>query len=394
MSSAPDERFAGSYIKRAWEPPEEAVLIRAVVETVGLQPEDLGVLAALLLMDPRLPATAKALAAGLREFGWKMSLDRFEKVAARLTKAGHMSRESVFNQETKRPEWVCQVYRNPANNRPYVIQGVTASSQVGAEIGENPSPGGQGLSEVGENPISPGQSEVGENPISGKPRVRKHGVSAGQNRNRENPESGFHPPHPPEEVDTSSPYPLNRTSGLVPGQGSAAPTEEEVDASHQELANAEQFLMTLPGEWRCGRKSAKTMAPILVVAAREQGWELDDVLVAELTKNPGGIRRFTSVLSGRIEDLPLRGGADRSSGPRPALPAWCGKCNYGEEPDSPAQRRRELPEGQVVPCPECHPRSRRLTTAPEVPAPAGPVAPASAPQGIQQLLNGLRKPAV
>ncbi|MFD5065160.1 hypothetical protein ACFWNO_43330, partial [Streptomyces sp. NPDC058394] len=217
-----NEDFGNSYIERAWEPPEEVVMQRSMVETRGMQPEDVGVLAALLLRDPGRPATAKAMAADLRDLGWKMSLDRFEKVVVRLSAAGHMHRESVFNQKTGRPEWVSRVYRNPANNAGYVSRGSEAASQVSSGIGENPILGCEGVSEVGENPISPGQSGIGENPIpgakSGKTRFRDQPVSAGQGRNRENPDSALPPPHPPEEEDSSSPYPLTRTNGSLPSQ--------------------------------------------------------------------------------------------------------------------------------------------------------------------------------
>ncbi|MFI0901840.1 hypothetical protein [Streptomyces sp. NPDC020983] len=41
-------------------------------------------------------------------------------------------------------------------------------------------------------------------------------------------------------------------------------------------------------------------------------------------------------------------------GQRPALPAWCGKCNDGIEPTQPGQRMREDDGGRLVRC-ECHP---------------------------------------
>ncbi|WP_049658264.1 hypothetical protein [Kitasatospora sp. MY 5-36] len=324
--------FGGTQIRRAWEPPEEVILQRAVVETAGLQPEDLGVLAALLLMDPRKPADAKTLAAELRAMGWKMSLDRFEVVAKRLTKAGHMSRESVYDPKTRRPAWVIEVYRNPANNRPYVAEGVNASSQVRAEIGENPAPTLGGPARTGENPISAGQNGIGENPGSGKTRDRNGPVSAGQGRNQGFPTSGSNPPHPPEEVTTSSPSPLTDTTGRVP----ATPGEEEGRVfAPEETAAAVRLLQVLPQPWSVGRVKAKGIAPALLEAMFDQGWpritELDDrarrLLVEQLTKNPGGIKNHGSVLErDRVPNLPLfeivAGAAIPAQGaaPRPSLP--------------------------------------------------------------------------
>ncbi|MER5641855.1 hypothetical protein ABT095_33580 [Kitasatospora sp. NPDC002227] len=49
-------------------------------------------------------------------------------------------------------------------------------------------------------------------------------------------------------------------------------------------------------------------------------------------------------------------------GQRSSLPDWCGKCNRGEEPSSPAMRLLELEDGRDVFCPACHPRAA-LTAA-------------------------------
>ena len=103
-----------------WEPPEEVILRRELVRTPGLQPEDLGVLAELLLRDPSLPSTMEAIRADLQARGWKMGKDRYNAIAKRLTAAGHLARVSVFDESTQRPSWVTRVYRNPANNSQYV----------------------------------------------------------------------------------------------------------------------------------------------------------------------------------------------------------------------------------------------------------------------------------
>ncbi|GLW75006.1 hypothetical protein Kpho02_73030 [Kitasatospora phosalacinea] len=378
--------FGDTAFLRGWEPPEEVLLQRAVIETAGLQPEDLGVLAALLLMNPGQPADAKTLAAQLRAMGWKMSLDRFEVIAKRLTKAGHLSRESLYDPKTKRPKWVIYVYRNPANNRPYVAEGIETSSQVRGEIGENPSPEPGASDGLGENPISPGQSEIGENPSSGKTRVRNEDVSAGQSRNRVFPESASNPPHPPGEVGTtSSPYPLRRHSrdaAAAPGEaGAAVPAEAVVElpaVDPERFQEAVQFLMRLPGKWAVGRLKARGLAPELVRACDDTGWELDVSLRAWLTRAEEGKaapRVHGTVLEFRVKNLELREAVFASeesaegereaalparprTPERPRVPEWCGECNDGREPMSLMMRTIADPDiesDQILPCPKCHP---------------------------------------
>jgi hypothetical protein len=335
----PDATFGGSFIVRAWEPPEEVVLHRSTVETPGLQPEDLGLLSAVMLRDPELPATAKAIAADLREQrGWKMSLDRFEAIFKRLEKAGHAHRESVFNPRTGRPEWVLRVYRNPANNAAYVARGAEAASQVRAEIGENPSSGRPAGSEIGENPVSPGQSRNRVFPESGAEsgfsRVRDHGVSTGQSRNRVFPESADTPPTPPPGGGgTSSPYPL-QAEAVDGGRGQEAEDAAQQQETQARLVAAADFLQELPAPWRAGRKTARNLAPLLLEVAVDQGWELGPELVRELTKNPGGVRSYPATLKSRIEDLPR---ASRKSGPA------------GPGPDS--ERCPHHPARELATCP-------------------------------------------
>ncbi|MFE4660906.1 hypothetical protein ACFRFJ_29970 [Streptomyces hydrogenans] len=123
--------------------------------------------------------------------------------------------------------------------------------------------------------------------------------------------NGSSPPHPPEEVTTSSPNPLADTSGHMP----AAPGEEEgVVFDPTETAAAARFLQTLPQPWCVGRVKAKALAPVLLETMADQGWpklgELDDraraLLVQQLTKNPTGVRNHGSVLErDRVPNLPL-----------------------------------------------------------------------------------------
>ncbi|MCK8438581.1 hypothetical protein G3I77_38020 [Streptomyces sp. D2-8] len=326
--------FGASYLERGWEPPEEVVLRRELVRTPGLQPEDIGVLSELLLRDPRLPSTMEAIRRDMQAQGWKMGKDRFNAIAARLTKAGHLARMPVYDETTQRPTWVTRVYRNPANNEQYVDLGIAASQQVSAEVRETRDSQPSGSRETR---VSPGQSRNTENPRSGagsrKTRDPETRVSPGQSRKAEIPRSGVHPPHPPEEVTTSSPYPLTDSSGSLPSQreegaGGFAP---------KDLHAAESFLQQLRPPHHMGAASARKYAPLLLRSMAEQGWpsifEVDSVLLArEVTRDPQGFKRASSLVPTRIRDLPLYAivtGAGRDQG------AAAERC-----PDHPARYRR------------------------------------------------------
>ncbi len=123
--------------------------------------------------------------------------------------SGGRSRVSFYDEATQRPTWVTRVYRNPANNEQYVDLGIAASQQVSTEV-----------------------REIRDSQPSGSRETR---VSPGHSRNAENPRSASHPPHPPEEVDTSSPSPLrgrrhHAQPGSIPaGVGSRRPGPPAVD---------------------------------------------------------------------------------------------------------------------------------------------------------------------
>ncbi|MFI8213993.1 hypothetical protein [Streptomyces werraensis] len=327
---SPDD-LGASYLERGWEPPEEVVLRRELVRTPGLQPEDIGVLAELLLRDPRLPSTMEAIRRDLQAQGWKMGKDRYNAIQARLTKAGHLARVSVYDDTTQRPTWVTRVYRNPANNEQYVDLGIAASQQVSGEVREtrdSQPPGSR------ETRVSPGQSRNAENPRSGagsrKTRDPETRVSPGQSRNAENPRSGVHPPHPPEEEESSSPYPLTGPAGSLPSQ-----REEEASFTDEELAAAERFLQEMK-RWQAGAATARKCAPRLLRAMRAQGWPaltgLDDehlvLLEAEILKNTGGAVSWTKCLPGWVDDLRLYGRVKPR--PRPEKSAdVCRKPGHG-----------------------------------------------------------------
>ncbi|MEU3664014.1 hypothetical protein AB0E77_30365 [Streptomyces sp. NPDC032940] len=338
---SPDD-FGASYLERGWEPPEEVVLRRELVRTPGLQPEDIGVLTELLLRDPRLPSTMEAIRRDLQAQGWKMGKDRYNAIAARLTKAGHLARVSVYDEATQRPTWVTRVYRNPANNEQYVDLGIAASQQVSTDVREirDSQPSGSR-----ETRVSPGQSRNAENPQSGagsrKTRDPETRVSPGQSRNAENPRSAPYPPHPPEEVDTSSPNPLTGSTGSLPSQ-----REEETEFSPEEITGAEDFLQQMQ-RWQAGAATARRCAPKLLRTMRRQGWPslvgADDdyrrLLEAEVLKNTDGAKAWVKCLPGWVEDLrrytlvrprPQNTSA-ASSGPRSAARALIAACPACDE---------------------------------------------------------------
>ncbi|MCX4571613.1 hypothetical protein OOK48_35425 [Streptomyces viridodiastaticus] len=138
------------------------------------------------------------------------------------------------------------------------------------------------------------------------------------------------PPHPPEEVETSSPYPLTHTTRGVPSQKE----EGEVEFDTDDVRAAENFLQRMQKPWNAGRSTARKCAPRLLAVMRDQGWpaigELSDtdrrLLEAEITKNPGGVTSYAHVLPKRIADLPLYDIAAKpgpGSSPRKPLEGMC-----------------------------------------------------------------------
>ncbi|MEU6687711.1 hypothetical protein [Streptomyces sp. NPDC046832] len=332
------------------------MLRRELVRTPGLQPEDIGVLAELLLRDPRLPSTMEAIRRDMQAQGWKMGKDRFSAIAARLTKAGHLARIPVYDETTQRPTWVTRVYRNPANNEQYVDLGIAASQQVSPEVRETRDSQHSGSRETR---VSPGQSRNAGNPRSGaeprETRDSKTRVSPGQSRNAENPRSGVHPPHPPEEEDSSSPTPPSRPAGSLPSQ-----REEGPEFPQEEITAAVDFLQQMQ-RWQAGAATARSCAPKLLRTMREQGWPslagadagYLALLEAEVLKNTGGATSWTKCLPGWVRDLRLYGlvrpqpAATPSNSSRPtaarSLIKACAACDeYGwllDDDDSGPQRR-------------------------------------------------------
>jgi hypothetical protein len=341
--------FSGAVIQRAWEAPEEVVFPRCLIDGPGLQPEDIGVLAHLLLRDPGAPSSVAALASECQQRGWKISEYAMRGIVKRLKAAGHIHQDRVHNPVSGQLDWVFSVYRNPANNQKYVdsVDGQLPSSHPFVGSQQMGSDHSLAANESAGQSHSLGANESGTmrwEPTNGGGRV-----SAGRGRFVGSQRIGAHPPHPPVEVDTSSPNPLT--------QPAAPAGEEEAGFSPEETAAAERFLQTLPAPWNVGRQTARRQAPKLLDAARAQGWQLDKDLAAELTKNPGGVNNYSAVLKTRIADLPLRTVARPAASPSgsPAVRqarAMCACCGRQSPDTVPVDGQPHCPDC-ISPCTAC-----------------------------------------
>ncbi|OII61313.1 hypothetical protein BJP40_05945 [Streptomyces sp. CC53] len=114
------------------------------------------------------------------------------------------------------------------------------------------------------------------------------------------------PPHPPEEVTTSSPYPPTGPAGSLPSQLEG----EGGGFAEEDLRAAADVLQLLPDPWTQGRLNATKLAPKLLGVMAEQGWpgirEVDQALLTrQLTKNPHKVTNPYRLLAGdRIPNLP------------------------------------------------------------------------------------------
>ncbi|MFD3883025.1 hypothetical protein [Streptomyces microflavus] len=120
--------------------------------------------------------------------------------------------------------------------------------------------------------------------------------------------NGLPPPHPPEEVTTSSPSPLTSPSG---NSSLPSPREEgEAGYAEEDLRAAADVLELLPDPWTQGKLNASKLAPKLLGAMAVQGWPgihaVDRALLTrQLTKNPHKITNPYRLLAGdRIPNLP------------------------------------------------------------------------------------------
>jgi hypothetical protein len=139
-----------------------------------------------------------------------------------------------------------------------------------------------------------------------------------------------------------------------PKQRTAPPAKpargEEEAGSSPELSRAILFLQRLPAPWTVGLKDAQRIAPMLMAAAGELGWSLDDRLAARLCTNPERINNYAAVLEkDRIPNLiPHQAVHGRRGNLLPA----CQPC-LDENPHAAHNPRWRTRNSQ--PCPDCHP---------------------------------------
>ncbi|MFD9517951.1 hypothetical protein [Streptomyces sp. NPDC059979] len=236
---------------------------------------------------------------------------------ARIIEARFIRRTTVPNPKGKgyRGLTSYEVYEHFEDNPDYFPGADSAEPRTKLPVfAETANSAGQPTSGVRGNK---GSSGVRGNGVRGRGGVF---ISAGQSTSANTGSGTGSPPHPPEEVNTSSPYPL----GTGAESGAPAARKEEVEkppthtSSAKELEAALNFLQELPRPWTAGRVTARSLAPLLAEVVADQGWELDASLVAELTQNPEGVKRPGRVLKSRIEDLPRQLARKTVPGPRPA----------------------------------------------------------------------------
>ncbi|MFD8415440.1 hypothetical protein ACFV2Q_27380 [Streptomyces sp. NPDC059650] len=168
-----------------------------------------------------------------------------------------------------------------------------------------------------ENRVSAGQT-TSRNPGSGVPGTGFPGsgsrrVPAGQTASPVPGSGNTLPPTPPRGMDipptpTAAAAPSVSADTVTGGRGRgrfARQTNPAVDPAAVEAAT--EFLLDLPGDFACGLGLAKKTAPLLVEVCVRTGWELGPQLVAELTKNPEGLKQPWRAIPKRIEhDLKRR----------------------------------------------------------------------------------------
>jgi hypothetical protein len=164
-------------------------------------------------------------------------------------------------------------------------------------------------------------------------------------------------------TQAGDPIPLTTPTFPPSATPRAAATARKAGSEKEDpaLTAAVDFLMNLPAPWSLGRVSAKGMAPLLIDAITEQGWRLDNDLVAKLTENAAGVHRPMSVLRIRISDLP-KAPQQPAVKTGPSLPPWCGECGDGN-PAAEFNAKFRTEPGSKKPCPACHPIHRTADAA-------------------------------
>ncbi|MER6297648.1 hypothetical protein [Streptomyces althioticus] len=228
----------------------------------------------------------------------------------RLLEAGYVRRTQLPHptKPGRKGPVVYEVYDNPAWNPDWSPASPEAEghSKVKQQVGTLPGTPETAFREAGKTAGGNASRNAGNgNDGSGVPGSGIRRVPAGQTAPRVPGSGTASPPHPPEEVTTSSPYPLTDSSGSLPSQRE----EGEGGFASKDLHAAESFLQKLRPPHHMGAASARKYAPLLLGAMAEQGWpsifEVDHtVLAREVTRDPQGFKRPSSLVPTRIRDLP------------------------------------------------------------------------------------------
>ncbi|MFI8769499.1 hypothetical protein ACIGN6_31970 [Streptomyces sp. NPDC053792] len=229
----------------------------------------------------------------------------YESVA-RLRTAGFLHRTQENGGNFGAVEYT--FYEFPSLNPNWTPPAVSDSTQNGPL----PLSGEAAQDLLASNDVSAGQTASPDKARADKARAHRRSgercVSAGQTASPDRRSGKASPPHPPEEVTTSSPNPLANNSGHT---SLPSPREEEgAGYAEEDLRAAADVLQLLPDPWTQGRLNASKLAPKLLKVMAEQGWPgIDTVdralLTRQLTKNPHKVTNPYRLLAGdRIPNLP------------------------------------------------------------------------------------------
>ncbi|MFJ2000299.1 hypothetical protein [Streptomyces chartreusis] len=200
-----------------------------------------------------------------------------------------------------------------------------------------------------------GERSPARETITAQSSPAREGIEAERSPSRETNRGERSPARESKVTQAGDPIPLTTTTYLPPAATPNSTTPHGPAGSERDeaLTAAVDFLRNLPAPWAIGRVTATAMAPQLLDAITEQGWHLDEQLTAKLTENPDGIKRHSSVLRLRINDLPKA--AQQTATQRgPSLPTWCGHCGDGN-PAAEFNAKFRTEPGSKKPCHNCHP---------------------------------------
>ncbi|MFD5572739.1 hypothetical protein [Streptomyces cadmiisoli] len=233
---------------------------------------------------------------------------------ARLLEAGYLRRVQLPHPTLpgRKGPVVYEVYDSPAWNPDWSPTTPREDHElVKPQVGTLPGTPDPSIGEAGKTAGRNASRNAGRvNNGSGVPGSVKGRVPAGQDASLVPGSRMALPPHPPEEVTTSSPNPLMDTSGHASLPSQKKEEGEGTGYAGNDLQAAADVLQLLPSPWTQGRLNAGKLAPKLLGVMAEQGWPdihtVDRGLLArQLTKNPHKVTNPYRLLAGdRIPNLP------------------------------------------------------------------------------------------